>query len=156
MKYIYISHRGNVSGSIPDKENSPDYIEKALSLGFEVEIDVWYINKSFYLGHDEPKYLISKSFLKNNKLWCHAKNIDALEEMLKDNIHCFWHQNDDVTLTSKNFLWYFPGKIKEKKGIDVMPEKNLISIEKYKLLGIGVCSDYINVIKNNQLNGECS
>ena len=143
----FISHRGNISGPIPDKENSPDYIEKALSLGFEVEIDVWYVSKSFYLGHDEPKYLVSKSFLKNKKLWCHAKSQFGLIEMLKEDIHCFWHQKDDVTLTSKNYIWAYPGKLILKNGIDVMPENiKGWKVEKYNPVSSGVCSDFIQDI----------
>jgi len=54
----YISHRGNIDGRIPNSENSPEYISLALSKGYEVEIDVWFVDGSFYLGHDEPYYLI--------------------------------------------------------------------------------------------------
>ena len=63
---IYISHRGNVNGKIPNKENHPDYIKLALSNGYDVEIDVWYDN-GYWLGHDEPTYNITKDFLLNNK-----------------------------------------------------------------------------------------
>ena len=59
---ILISHRGNLNGKTDD-ENKPKYIEEALSQGFDVEVDVWYDNKQFYLGHDEPQYLIQKDFL---------------------------------------------------------------------------------------------
>ena len=45
---IYISHRGNIDGPDTGKENSPDYIIKALSLGFDVEIDVWFKDDKFY------------------------------------------------------------------------------------------------------------
>ena len=40
MKY-YIAHRGNVNGKNESRENSPDYIMEAISLGFYVEIDVY-------------------------------------------------------------------------------------------------------------------
>jgi len=49
---ILISHRGNVSGPNPKMENSPLFIQSALEQGFNVEIDVWYKDKKFYLGHD--------------------------------------------------------------------------------------------------------
>ena len=35
-----ISHRGNINGREPDKENSPQYIQKAIALELEVEVDV--------------------------------------------------------------------------------------------------------------------
>ena len=51
-----ISHRGNTSGPNPEKENSPEYIIAALLAGYEVEIDVWFENGKFMLGHSEPQY----------------------------------------------------------------------------------------------------
>ena len=121
---ILISHRGNLNGVIVERENSIDYVEEALSQGFDVEIDVWDIFGSYFLGHDEPKYLVKKDFLKIDGLWCHAKNIQGLYSMLEDNIHCFWHQEDDVTLTSRGFFWTYPGKQLTSKSICVKPEKN--------------------------------
>jgi hypothetical protein len=137
-----ISHRGNIRGPNTEKENSPSYIMETLNLGFDVEIDVWFIDNQFYLGHDKFDYKIDKSFLINPKLWCHAKNIDALNEMLKVNIHCFWHQVDDVVLTSKQFIWTYPGRnIAKTKAIAVMPEivKDWDISNAY-----GICSDYIS------------
>ena len=58
-----ISHRGNISGPNPDKENHPDYISCALFKVFDVEIDVWFINNEFWLGHDAPKYKVHKDYL---------------------------------------------------------------------------------------------
>lgn len=135
---ILISHRGNIDGK-SEKENHPDYIQEALELGYDVEIDVWYTD-SFYLGHDEPTYKIDENFLENNRLWCHAKNEKALEKMLSNkNIHCFWHQEDDYTITSKNFVWVYPNKKLVANSICVLPE-----IYNSDISGsIGICSDYI-------------
>tara|TARA_B100000686_G_scaffold354186_1_gene463125 strand:- start:12749 stop:13165 length:417 start_codon:yes stop_codon:yes gene_type:complete len=133
---ILISHRGNLNGK-SDRENQPDYIEEALAQGFDVEIDVWDIFGSYFLGHDEPKYLVKKDFLKNDGLWCHAKNIQGLYSMLEDNIHCFWHQEDDVTLTSEGYMWTYPGKDLTKNSIAVLPD-NKPDVEV-----AGVCSDFI-------------
>ena len=92
---VLISHRGNINGKNESFENSVPYIKKALDLGYNVEVDVWFTD-GFYLGHDEPKYKIDVGFLQRKELWCHAKNLEALAEMKKySNIHCFWHQNDD-------------------------------------------------------------
>ena len=38
---LYISHRGNLTGPIPEKENTVDYINDAIHQGFDVEIDIW-------------------------------------------------------------------------------------------------------------------
>ena len=77
-KLIIISHRGNIDGP-SSLENHPNQIDKALSLGYHVEIDVWFENNRFYLGHDYPEYEVSSVFFKKNNLWCHAKNIPALK-----------------------------------------------------------------------------
>ena len=143
---ILISHRGNLRGKIPEYENDPTYIEKALNEGYEVEIDVWYKDGELYLGHDEPTYQINFNYLRNKKFWCHAKNIDALNRMLKEDVHCFWHQEDDVTLTSCGFMWTYPGKPLTDISICVLPEKNN---EKPKKV-LGICSDFIV----NYGNGE--
>ncbi len=45
---IYISHRGNLEGPTKDFENKPEYIENAISQGYEVEIDVWFKNNNFF------------------------------------------------------------------------------------------------------------
>lgn len=136
---ILISHRGNLTGKTP-LENHPNYILNAIKKGFDVEIDVWYVNDILYLGHDLPQYEINIDFLKNEKLWCHAKNYEAFEYMLQNEIHCFWHENDKFTLTSKGFIWQYPSEIKYKESIFLMPEK-------YKNIVLtdvkGVCSDYI-------------
>ena len=81
---ILISHRGNIDGPNPKMENKPEYVQKALDLGYDVEIDVWLIDGNFFLGHDEPQYKIERSFLQNKKLWCHAKNIEAFYRMIDD------------------------------------------------------------------------
>ena len=102
----YISHRGNIDGRVINAENSPEQINFALTQGYEVEIDVWFVDDSFYLGHDEPLYLVEESFLENDRLWCHAKNEESFYKMLSNpKIHSFWHQTDDFTLTSKNYIW---------------------------------------------------
>ena len=141
---ILISHRGNLNGK-SDRENSPDYIEEALDQDFDVEVDVWYIDKQFWLGHDKPQYKVSEGFLEHSNLWCHAKNIQALYVMSKSsNIHYFWHQEDDVTLTSRGYLWTYPGKQLTEKSICVLLEfenkKSKVILPKNVA---GICSDFI-------------
>ncbi len=139
---ILISHRGNIEGKKPELENTPNYIQKALDLGYHVEIDIWY-DDGFYLGHDFPQHKISFNYLINDKFWCHAKNIEAIIEMKKYSIHYFWHQEDDITLTSKGYIWAYPGKQPIKDSIAVMPELYNDDISKC----IGICSDNIKKYK---------
>tara|TARA_B100001123_G_C15269695_1_gene1009816 strand:+ start:767 stop:1201 length:435 start_codon:yes stop_codon:yes gene_type:complete len=143
---ILISHRGNISGPKPEYENDSNYIESALQSGFDVEIDIFFYKNSLWLGHDLPKHKIKNvEWLKNKHLWCHAKNIQALDFMLKEqNIHCFWHQEDDCALTSKGYIWTYPGKDLFSNSIVVLPEQ----INKTDFSNIsGICSDYINKYK---------
>ena len=60
---IFISHRGNLDGLNPDRENSPEYIDEAIKLGFDVEIDVRTKDGELWLGHDEPQYKVSEMWL---------------------------------------------------------------------------------------------
>ena len=148
---IFISHRGNINGKNETEENKPEYIVESINLGYDCEIDLWVINKSLLLGHDLPQYEISFSFLEAyaEHLWVHCKNIEAvtyLQEKTGDNIHFFWHQEDDLTLTSKSIIWAYPGKQPIKRSIAVMPEiKNERNLEKC----LGICSDEISFYKKN-------
>jgi len=144
---IFISHRGNINGIIKERENTVSYINEALSTGFNVEVDIWYKNKSFYLGHDNPKTKISAKFLKNKRIWCHAKNFEAIEMSKLNNLHFFWHQNDDYTLTSKGIIWTYPGKKLLKNSINLMPENQNSKIN-FKKKYFGICSDYIEYYRN--------
>ena len=143
---ILISHRGNTDGRVKNIENSPDYIQIALDKGFDVEVDVWYVDSAFYLGHDIPMYEVAESYLENEKFWCHSKNEEAFFKMLENpKIHCFWHQTDDYTLTSKGIPWVFPGKKVTDKSIWVLPE--ITSYKSILINCLGICSDYISIYR---------
>lgn len=131
-----------MQGRDKDLENNPEYINKALSQNFDVEIDIWFKKTSIFLGHDKPEFEIDLKFLLQSNLWIHCKNIEAVEFCIKNKLssNYFFHQNDDVTLTSNKYLWTFPGKKITKKSIAVMPE-----ISRFKNIKIasGICSDFI-------------
>lgn len=146
---ILISHRGNLNGKIPERENEPSYIMEAISQGFKVEIDVWYIDNEYWLGHDEPQYKVSFDWLENNygKLYIHCKNTEAVVRFNTPqnfiNFNYFWHENDILTLTSYSQVWVYPGNQPIKKSIAVLPELYNDDISQC----IGVCSDYIKKYK---------
>lgn len=144
---ILISHRGNIDGKIESYENEPNYIDLAIKKEYDVEIDVWVIEGTFYLGHDKPQYSISLDWLykRRNKLWIHCKNIEAIEwfNSLIGTYHYFWHQEDTVTLTSKNFIWAYPNKQPIENSIAVMPELYNDDVSRCS----GICSDYIKKYK---------
>lgn len=144
---ILISHRGNINGPNKKEENKIDYILNAINQGYDVEIDIWYIKNidKYYLGHDNPEYEVDIDFLMDNenKLWIHCKNHDAFINLLPhDNLNIFWHTTEDVILTSKKYMWVYPGKDIEN-SIAVMPEIHNDNTENR----IGICSDYINNYK---------
>lgn len=136
---IIISHRGNLHGPNKEKENHPEQIKNVLDLGYYVEIDVWLKDDKLYLGHDKPQYETSLPFLKKDRLICHCKNIEALEVLLNEGIHCFSHDKDDVVLTSKNWLWVYPNKKLTKNSICVLPEL----CDEFKENCRGICTDYV-------------
>ena len=142
---ILISHRGNITGIEKELENKPDYIFNALDKGFDVEIDIWKYKGDLYLGHDEPQYKVDINFIQTKGLWFHAKNINAFNELLNLKSVCFWHQEDEVTLTSNGFIWTYPGKQLTEKSICVLPELN--KVKNFKCAGI--CSDYIQDYYND-------
>jgi len=142
-----ISHRGYEDGENTLLENHPTQIKKLLEMGINVEIDVWYIDGKYFLGHEGPKYQVEESFLKLDGLWCHAKNEQALEQMLACEAHCFWHQGDDYTITSKGQIWAYPGKkTSGKNTVFLFPERYPhIDEQKYDY----ICTDYvIKYLKN--------
>ena len=137
---ILISHRGNLRGPDHSNANNPKQIKKTLDLGFDCEVDVWKISENFFLGHDEPNYKVDKKFLENNKLWCHAKNLTALNGMLNHGIHCFWHESDKFTITSKGYIWTFPEEEVTRSSIIVHKDSGWKEKD-YQCAG--VCTDFI-------------
>lgn len=139
-----ISHRGNLSGPNPARENEPRYIDEAIECGFDVEVDIWWVDGKWWLGHDKPQYEIVPEWIveRYDPLWLHCKNLDALKRLVGENglggyLNYFWHEHDSFTLTSWGYIWTYPGK----------------SISEYSILvdlegkathdgAMGVCTDY--------------
>lgn len=150
-----IAHRGNIDGPNPLEENRPEYIEEAISQGYNVEIDIRYdtFDKKLYLGHDEPQYDVDWDWLNKYKnfLWIHCKNIESLFQfsLCSSEFNYFWHQNDDFTLTSRNYIWTYPGKLYTPLSVIVMPEWNekiekIVKLNSYNCYAI--CSDYVEYL----------
>ena len=141
---IFIAHRGNIAGRNPNFENTPPYLDTALARGYDVEVDVWYIDGTYYLGHDGPEIETTLEYLSNDKFWCHCKNVEALQQLIRHGVHCFFHQTDDVTLTSRGILWTFPKKTLVEGSVCVMPE---LGYEGNISLCGGICSDVVEEYK---------
>ena len=134
---IIISHRGNLNGVDSSSENKPDFIVQTLDWGFDVEVDLRLHNDKLYLGHDEPDYRVDLNFLKQSGVWVHAKNKEVIPILRNEkDIHWFWHETDQLTLTSRGYIWCFPGYeiedgIMVDHGQPLSPEINIA----------GVCTD---------------
>lgn len=150
-----IAHRGNTNGPDKKQENKREYLEEAMSNGYDVEIDLWKKDQFLYLGHDFSQYQISIKWLvqHKDKLWIHCKNQKSLELMSnnKINFNYFWHESDKHTLTSKGYIWSYPGQPYSLKSVIVMPEKEdllkfycndkIVNVKEYNCYAI--CSDYV-------------
>lgn len=136
-----IAHRGNVFGPNPEKENTFEYLKETIKSGFDVEADIWEIDSRFFLGHDAPTSEIKWEDIKLIQpfTWFHAKNLAALNTLMRNRIHVFFHDKDDYTITSKGFVWAYSGKDIGPNGIACMPESTpgfIVPSDVY-----GVCSD---------------
>lgn len=147
-----ISHRGNLEGPNPERENNPEYINEACEKVGWVEVDLWVaINKEtkqpvLYLGHDMPQYRIHSEYLKTkgSKLYVHCKNFHALEFCKNYNmgVNYFFHDKDDFTLVSNGEIWMYPrDRSFNRQTIMALPERLKQPFEYFHGLG-GVCTDY--------------
>lgn len=124
MPLVIISHRGNTSQINSEQENSPNYIDEAIKTGFQVEVDVRFIDKKWYLGHDGADYKVSLDWMKKRSghIWFHIKNQEGLLALSKiDSVSplywkYFWQQNDDYALTSTGHIWTHCAKIARGKN----------------------------------------
>lgn len=124
----FISHRGNINKN----DNYDSQLKRVWDLmtktSYDVEIDV---RKTKYtniigLGHDKSQEFIAFHLLNiwKNRLWIHAKDIATFNFMMKHNFNTFIHDFDDCALTTKGYLWIYPGvTIEGDKSIAVLPEE---------------------------------
>ena len=149
---MFISHRGNISGPNPERENTVDYIREALSKGYDCETDLWWHNGEFWTGHDRPtSSQIEALFSRDNqsRIIFHCKTIQTLHMMVEtfryQKFHYFFHGKDPCTLTSLRMIWTFPGQELTPNSIWMFPETTIDSIGVKNVAG--VCSDYIEHMK---------
>ena len=143
----YIAHRGNISGKQPTFENKDEYLKHAYyECGHDIELDICMHRGILYYGHDDCQEPADTNFIQSPGVFCHAKDFDALTELLNMRTNCFWHQQDSVTLTSQNYIWCFPGNyIMNKKAIWIDLEGMNIPLPDQVPNSIyGYCGDKLN------------
>jgi hypothetical protein len=158
-----IAHRALQNGPCSDLENHPSEIARCLSQGLDVEIDVWYRNSQWWLGHDAPSYVTTLEFLQQSGLWIHVKNFEAADQALALthrgwNWNFFSHSSDNRTLTSHGFWWTQPGQELGARSVAVMPEwtVNLNTISSVLNWNCAaVCSDYVGELIKHQKRELC-
>jgi hypothetical protein len=145
---MQIAHRGLTKGPSHELENNKETLISRCSDGYYSECDIWKIDGSFYLGHDEPITPISLEELCTPYLWIHAKNKDAFESLVAIrntrgiDLRIFWHTDEDYILTTHGDCIVYPGKPLLAQSVFMMPEL-AGKIEQLETCS-GVCSDYIS------------
>jgi hypothetical protein len=148
-----ISHRGNINGRIEEAENSIPYISDTMSLGYDVEIDIWYINNILYLGHDGPQYKTDLNWLLRNmeRLWIHCKDFSSLNYLIKYPLRVFYHEKENQTIINQcNLIWSHD--LSNISQNSIIPLLNLNEIQSYdfsKKDVYGVCSDFVIILKDS-------
>lgn len=147
-----ISHRGNYSGVYPERENKPSYIDTTLSMDYDVEVDMRFIDGKFYLGHDTPDTEVSVEWIlrRKDKLWIHCKDLYSSQKFFEMNcgVKYFCHSSDSFVLTSTNHIWVHDLSLKLDNSC-IIPLLDEESIKNYKNESevYAICTDFINKIK---------
>lgn len=135
-------------GPNPERENTPSYIDTTISAGYEVEVDVNYINGKFYLGHDTPDYEITLNWMELRKgdIWFHCKNVESASELGKlYGFKFFCHTSDAFVLTSTNHIWVhdLAMSLGTQCIIPLLSDEDIYDFKND--IVYGVCTDYISL-----------
>lgn len=144
----YISHRGNIRGSLESRENSPSYIDCAIGLGYDVEVDVRYINEKILLGHDLPQYEVNLEWLskRKEKIWLHCKDLASATFFSQlSEFQYFCHSNDPYVLTSNGLIWVHDLSL-EINSRCIIPLMTKEELKNYKGKNpFAICTDNVQV-----------
>jgi len=158
-----ISHRGNLDGKDPTRENTIEAITGAMALGYSVEFDVRMHGDTFWFGHDYPQRLIDLGRLTDliksygGTLYAHCKTIETLQHFVNqhkqgEQIVPFFHDNDECVLLRTNKIWVHP---KMHDLADYYPNDTiLVCPEWFDAFWMntgfaGICTDFPNKIKSS-------
>ena len=146
---MYIAHRGNLEGRLSEHENDPNYIDNAINQGYMVEVDLWCFDGNLKLGHDEKFHHVPSEWLfyRNTSILNHCKNPAAFDYCLKNNLHAFWHTEEDYVQTTLGYTVGYPGKEPVgNKFILGVPERVYALDDIKHRITFGVMSDYVKML----------
>ena len=134
-----------MAGANQALENSPAYIDAAILAGYDVEIDLRFIAGGIFLGHDDPVYEVDLDWVlkRKDRLYVHAKTLETVQFLSSlDDVHFFFHDEDDCTLTSRKTVWVHPKARPIEGCIFVMPERSNVDM-KDMLICSAICTDHV-------------
>lgn len=153
-----ISHRGNLNGPIPERENSLSYIDEAINANWHVEVDVRAKDGHIYLGHDFAQYDVKYGELHSRRrhLWVHCKDIQSFFYM--PDFKCFCHTADPFCLVTPGSYPAYPGWVwvhdlsLELTNLSIIPLLSKEDIDNFDLDRAkniyGICTDYPEYLKS--------
>jgi len=139
-----IAHRGLVAGPNHKDENLISTITERCYQGHASEIDIWWHHEGFWIGHDEPREPVDKTFLNSEFLWIHAKNPLAFYHLQKLSnekgwgLRIFYHTDEDYVLTTTGDTIIYPGLPDVDGWIYMMPEMGKV----FPTTASRICSDF--------------
>jgi hypothetical protein len=140
-----ISHRGNLKGRVPEKENRPSYIDCAIQLGFDVEVDLRCLNGKLYLGHDTPDYEVAREWIELRKeaLWIHCKDVEAAYQLsTMQGVKYFCHTSDSFVVVSEGYVWVHDLTVTTPNSIiPLLDSESFANHTQYQNV-YAICTDY--------------
>lgn len=140
MSLKLVSHRGNTSGQDVEFENTPEYLLRALELGYDIELDVWMRGDHIYLGHDQPERVSHTHALwraPKDRMWVHAKDLASLETFRVWRYNVFWNDKDAYALTSYGNVWANYDQAGDENTVHMLRKGEATPIG-----CLGVCTDW--------------
>lgn len=126
----FIAHRNNLDGKFAPDENKPEKIDELNRKGIPCEIDVWYRDNTYWLGHDAPETQVTFDWLMQYLplRLIHCKDWKSLDKLHREcgrlgyNVNLFYHTVEDYAMTSRGQIIVHPDQPCLPDSIEMMPE----------------------------------